>query len=453
MAGDSIGRLSLLISGNIQGLQAATNRARSEVASLVRGTTGMFGGAGGGLFGGLGAVGGAIFPQLAAAASLAGAVAMFKSLSDEAERFLNTSQELGTSAVFLQQLAASAELGGSSFEKVESALTKMSQQVGAAFAGSEEAAAAFGKIGLSVNELAGMAPDEQFQAIARSLMSIENPALRAHYASQVFGRGWREIGPVLADAAAGLDQFKGVAVSAESLSALADAGDALTWTWQVLKADTMEMIGTILQATFGLGEEAKTASQLEAAKRREAAARREALEVMRREAMERETQKILDRQYQEEVQGMLQVMERQAQMRERLAETGQAMSDSIDAALGRGPGQYQRQVENLIRDMADVSPAMADAARGPLAELARIQKEMADLTKAKQELGRQTAVSPAQLATRAEGAYEVFAKVQTALATRDDQVKQLAEINAKMSRLIEQAARQRDTIKSVSMAP
>ena len=91
-----------------------------------------------------------------------------------------------------------------------------------------------------VKELSGMAIDKQFEAIAEAISKVENPALRAKLAMDVFGKSGGQLIPILAGGAAGIqdmvDEYHRLhgAVTEEEVAQIkeaADAMDALSTAW------------------------------------------------------------------------------------------------------------------------------------------------------------------------------------------------------------------------------
>lgn len=103
----------------------------------------------------------------------------------------NQAKALGISVSDLSVLMFAA---GSHGEEMNKALFRMTVTLGRARTGSKEAQAAFGRLGLDVEELASLPVAEQFYRTADAIASIRNPALQASAAFAVFGKG---VGPIL----------------------------------------------------------------------------------------------------------------------------------------------------------------------------------------------------------------------------------------------------------------
>lgn len=115
------------------------------------------------------------------------------------------SGRLSVSASSLQTMQLAAGLAGGSAEAMNTALAKMSETLGSALSGNKQATQAFTQLGLSVNELAKLKPDEAFRRIADATAAIPNSFERAAVAQDIFGKGAKEIAGLLADGGKALD--------------------------------------------------------------------------------------------------------------------------------------------------------------------------------------------------------------------------------------------------------
>lgn len=132
----------------------------------------------------------------------------------------------GLSSKALQDLEVAAKLGNSSLEAIASAVNKMQK-------GIVDGSTAFGKLGLSLQDLKAMSPEEQFKAVAVAIENINDPAQRAAARMAVFGKSGNDLAGTLKAAAAGATELGG-ALSDEALgaaAALQDQADLLDSAW------------------------------------------------------------------------------------------------------------------------------------------------------------------------------------------------------------------------------
>jgi hypothetical protein len=165
------------------------------------------------------ALGGAILAPLAASA---------KSFAEVGSQLGDMSARTGVSVEALSRLGYAAKQSGATLEDVEVGVKKMQKALGAAAGGSEEAQQALAKLGLSVSELAGLSPEKQFDAIAHSLASVENPTEKAAIALQIFGKSGTMLLPMIGE----LDQLRqqadklGVVMTTETAASAHKLDDA-----------------------------------------------------------------------------------------------------------------------------------------------------------------------------------------------------------------------------------
>lgn len=101
----------------------------------------------------------------------------------------------GTEA--LSELRHVAGLAGTDLGSIEKAAKKMSKTLVDASEGMTTYIRAFDRIGLSAEELMKLSPEEQFWAIAEAISKLENQAIKAATAVDIFGRAGTMLIPML----------------------------------------------------------------------------------------------------------------------------------------------------------------------------------------------------------------------------------------------------------------
>ena len=171
------------------------------------------------------------FSGMGAAVSSFGVVsaAVFARVGDSIDKMAKRS---GIGVEALQGLRFAAEQSGSSIDVVEKSIFKLDRAIGDAIGGSTALQDDFARLGVDVNALSQMTPEQQLGVMADALMAIENPAERAAIGARLMGRGFEELQPLLQEGSQGInaliseyDQF-GVALSATDVSAAAELTDA-----------------------------------------------------------------------------------------------------------------------------------------------------------------------------------------------------------------------------------
>ena len=161
---------------------------------------------------------------LGAITAAAGAMtyAVLKTL-DAAGELVDVSKLLGISAANLQQLHSAAIMAGVSGEALNNTLIKMSSTLGEALAkGSGPAVEALNRMGISVQQINTLKPDQQFRAITDSLLAMTNPAERNALAMDLFGKQ----GPRILEVARNLQEVEKALTDAD-FEALDAAGEAI----------------------------------------------------------------------------------------------------------------------------------------------------------------------------------------------------------------------------------
>ena len=219
-AGQAYVELSTRDSKLVKGLRSAEQRLRAFAASVSSLGTRLVG---------LGAM---------AAGPLVAASRMFEDLGDNLAK---ASARTGVAVEELSELAFAADLSGADLATLELGLRKMSQTIVDAAAGSQSTNDAFGRLGLTVADLAQLTPDQQFKLLADRLSQIYNPTLRAAMALDIFGRSGTRLLPLMADGAEGIERLEwqarelGLTWSTADAKAAEAFRDTLTVLWKVIQ--------------------------------------------------------------------------------------------------------------------------------------------------------------------------------------------------------------------------
>jgi hypothetical protein len=168
--------------------------------------------------GGIGAIG--------ATAILAPMVGIAKSFADTGGALDDMSQRTGASVESLSGIGYAAKMSGSSIEDVEKGIRTMQKGI---VAGDP----IFAQLGINFEDLKSQSPDEQFKSIADKIANIEDPALKASMAMQVFGKSGADLVPLLSSGSDGIDELAkrgeslGAVMSGEQAQSAAILGDSI----------------------------------------------------------------------------------------------------------------------------------------------------------------------------------------------------------------------------------
>lgn len=160
-------------------------------------------------------------------------------------------KSVGASYTELRKLQKAAQLSGVDLATTNVALMKMSDVLGSAFGGNAAAIESFEKIGVSVDALKRMKPEQQFVAIGEAINRIKDPSEKIAAARDIFGRSggslisfFANARQDIAEAGIALDRF-GISLSQVDVEKIDAAGDAFG-EWKFI----VEGIGNQLAKQF-----------------------------------------------------------------------------------------------------------------------------------------------------------------------------------------------------------
>jgi len=142
-----------------------------------------------------------------ALAAVQGAISAVMNSFSEMDKMADMAARLGASGDQLTALGFAAQMSGSSTEALTSALEKMQNQIGEAAAGTQSSIDAFGRLGLTVDELKDLSTDEAFAKIAEQMQGVGSSTERTKIALDIFGRSGGELIQLLSGGAEGLNKF------------------------------------------------------------------------------------------------------------------------------------------------------------------------------------------------------------------------------------------------------
>jgi len=124
-----------------------------------------------------------------AVTAVAGAMtAIYRSQSRVIDELAKTSDAMGVQTERMQALRHVANLTGVGAEALTTNLQRMQRSIGQIARNGGPAEKALKDIGLNINDLINLSADRQLEEIAKAMSSVENAALRASIASDLFGR-------------------------------------------------------------------------------------------------------------------------------------------------------------------------------------------------------------------------------------------------------------------------
>lgn len=229
-AGVRAGKAYVEIGANDSALVKGLRAAQAKLKSFGLGLTAIGGG--------LSAASAAVLGPLSAS------VQVFSTSGDELSKM---SDRTGATVEALSELRHAAAQSDVEVAQLESGLNRMSKVIGEAATGSVSAEEALASLGLSSSQLQSLTVDRQFEAIAESLASIEDPAVRTMRAMDIFGKGGAGLMPLMTEGAKGIRTLReearalGLQVSSSDAAAATLFGDTLANLWSVIKDVSFEI--------------------------------------------------------------------------------------------------------------------------------------------------------------------------------------------------------------------
>lgn len=138
-----------------------------------------------------------------------------------------------TGATAISELAFAARQANIDLPQLVSSLDKMEKSISSAATGTGKSNAAFEALGISLDQIRKLSPDQQFAEIANQINKLKDPTDKARAAIELFGRAGADMLPLFAEGADGIAKAREQAVQfgqsfdAEQLKKLSDASDAV----------------------------------------------------------------------------------------------------------------------------------------------------------------------------------------------------------------------------------
>ncbi|MEM1355428.1 MAG: hypothetical protein AAGH88_11150 [Planctomycetota bacterium] len=182
----------------------------------------------------LGGVMAVAIPLAAAHKALNIAIARTREQYSRIDEIAKFSRETGISTEALAAYDLAAARAGATQQDLRKGIQRMTRRVGEASRGYGEAVRGLRSLGLEVDTLIKLSPEDQFKAVADAIANQENASQRAAAAYSLFGRQGQELVGLLAEGSAGLTQAEsdarrlGITFDAVSAARVEEANDAIT---------------------------------------------------------------------------------------------------------------------------------------------------------------------------------------------------------------------------------
>lgn len=187
--------------------------------------------------------GAAILAGAAAAGAALGGVVM--AAVETTGALDDTSKKVGMTAEEFQKYAYAAKLSGMESATLEKAMIKQQKAFSDAKTGSKSMSEAYEKLGVDISKIG--TSGEAFDVVIKKLSEMDDETQRNALASDIFGKSYAELAPLLGEGADGIEKLKqeavdmGAVMSNDAVSAGAQFGDMLDSAKMSLETATAEI--------------------------------------------------------------------------------------------------------------------------------------------------------------------------------------------------------------------
>lgn len=160
----------------------------------------------------------------------------------------------------LQSLGLAAKLAGVDAEQFATAVTRLGVTIGKADPGGQFDRT-LQSIGVSLQDIRGLSPEDQFSQIAEAIGSLPTSADQAAAAVEVFGKQGAALVPLFRDGAASVDELAkraerlGIIVGEDQVSNIADMNDAFDLVRATVEGIIGQVTGNLAPVVTAISEE------------------------------------------------------------------------------------------------------------------------------------------------------------------------------------------------------
>jgi hypothetical protein len=200
-----------------------------------------------------------IASALAGAGVVAGLAALTRGAISAGDELWTMHERTGLAVETLSALKFHGDAAGTSLDAIARGMQFASRNAIEAVNGNEQAAASFQKLGISIDDLKRLTPEQLFERISKGMAGVDDQGLRTALAMNTLGRGGMELMPILNSLAE--EGFDGLSASAGAAGAVmsgraAEAADAFGDTIDALKKNIQAGIMVSLAELAGaLGDD------------------------------------------------------------------------------------------------------------------------------------------------------------------------------------------------------
>lgn len=194
-----------------------------------------------------------------------GSVVGVGAIAGFAEHIINLGAEIEHSAIkagitttAFQELSFAAKQSGVESGGLDAALIRMNRALSLASTGGKTQNDTLRALGLSFEQLQGLAPDKQFEILADRISKLTSPADRARAEIVLFGRAGGELGALLSKGAAGIEEMRrqaeslGGVISEENVKKLEESHQAIERLESSFSKLAATLVGSVAPALTGV---------------------------------------------------------------------------------------------------------------------------------------------------------------------------------------------------------
>lgn len=175
--------------------------------------------------------------------------------ADTADRVDKLSQKVLMSRNGFQEWDHIMNQSGVSIESMQGGMKKLNKMMTDANSGSKNAVGVFQELGISLDELKNMSPEQAFEKAVKALQAMPEGAKKAQLANELFGRSGSELAPILNATSEDVEQLRkdahdlGLVMSDDAVDAgvlfgdtMADVKDALGMAFVDIGTEVMPLL-------------------------------------------------------------------------------------------------------------------------------------------------------------------------------------------------------------------
>ena len=173
---------------------------------------------------------GAVAASAAIVATGAAARKMVTDFAAAGDELHKMALRTGVSVEALSELKFAAEQSGSSIGGIEKGIRGMQRALLSADLGSKDIVDSFNMLGISLDQIKGKRPEDQFTILVDAIAKVPDESERAALAMRVFGRAGSELLPLMSEGARGVAELRSEVVALGGQMTTAQAQAAADYT-------------------------------------------------------------------------------------------------------------------------------------------------------------------------------------------------------------------------------